>query len=229
MPTLYKAVRLDHTSHWDKKTIWEAGKIIKPDSFALHDDSCGHGIHASEQLLDAAGYQSGPSDYCLVEPIGEIRKGYDKWRCESVRCLEFIEKDRLDKIAGFKLWESNHPVNPLLIDRDKTLGLEKLLHQWASVGSSARASVGDSVGFSVWASVGDSVGSSVWAYIGGLFPSIQSWKYAEKHGSDPWRPLLTLWNGGYVPSFYGKLWRLHTGEDAKVVLELTKDVVEASS
>ena len=180
MPTLYKAVRLDHTSHWDKKTIWEAGKIIKPDSFALHDDSCGHGIHASEQLLDAAGYQSGPSDYCLVEPIGEIRKGYDKWRCESVRCLEFIEKDRLDKIAGFKLWESNHPVNPLLIDRDKTLGLEKLLHQWASVGSSARASVGDSVGFSVWASVGGSVG----ALKGMVFPG-GSWVGVARGRSKP--------------------------------------------
>jgi len=75
------------------------------------------------------------------------------------------------------------------------------------------------VGDSVWDSVGDSVGDSVWAYTGGLFPNITQWKYAEKLGPDPWRPFLTLWYAGYVPSFDGKTWRLHAGKDAKIVLE----------
>jgi len=94
---------------------------------------------------------------------------------------------------------------------------------WASVGDSVWASVRDSVwasvGDSVWASVGASVGDSVWAYTGGLFPNITQWKYAEKLGPDPWRPFLTLWYAGYVPSFDGKTWRLHAGKDAKIVLE----------
>jgi hypothetical protein len=97
----------------------------------------------------------------------------------------------------------------------------------ASVGASVWASVGDSVRASVWASVGDSVWASVWAsvgaYCGGLFPNIKTWKYAEKLGPDPWRPLLTLWYAGYVPSFDGKTWRLHAGKDAKVVAQWTKE------
>jgi hypothetical protein len=94
-----------------------------------------------------------------------------------------------------------------------------------SVGDSVRASVGASVRDGVWDSVWDSVGASVrdgvWAYIGGLFPNITAWKYAEKLGHDPWRPLLTLWYAGYVPSFDGKTWRLHSGKDAKIVFEYT--------
>ena len=93
---------------------------------------------------------------------------------------------------------------------------------WASVRDSVGASVGDSVRDSVWDSVSDSVwdsvSDSVWAYIGGLFPNITTWKYAEKLGRDPWRPLLTLWYAGYVPSFDGKTWRLHRGEKAEIVL-----------
>jgi len=84
---------------------------------------------------------------------------------------------------------------------------------WDSV---VRDSVRDSM---VWDSVRDSVRDSVWAYIGGLFPNIKEWKYAEKLGSDPWRPLLTLWYAGYVPSFDGTTWRLHTGKKARVVLK----------
>jgi hypothetical protein len=90
---------------------------------------------------------------------------------------------------------------------------------WDSVWASVGASVWDSVWASVWASVGASVGASVWAYVGGLFPNIKEWRYAEKLGTDPWRPLLTLWYAGYVPSFDGKTWRLHSEKDAKVVFE----------
>ena len=101
----------------------------------------------------------------------------------------------------------------------------------ASVGASVWASVWDSiwasVGASVWASVGASVWDSVWAYCGGLFPSITVWKYAEKLGPEPWRPLLTLWYAGYVPSFDGKTWRIHAGKDAKVVAQWTKEEIKA--
>jgi hypothetical protein len=94
---------------------------------------------------------------------------------------------------------------------------------WASIGDSVWASIGDSVWASIGDSVWDSVGDSVRAYIGGQFPNITSWKYAEKLGSDPWRPLLTLWYAGYVPSFDGKTWRLHAGKKAKIVLEWTPE------
>jgi hypothetical protein len=71
---------------------------------------------------------------------------------------------------------------------------------------------------SVRASVRASVWASFWAYIGGLFPSIKSWEYVPNN-PDPWRPLLNLWYSGYLPSFDGKTWRLHTGKKADVFLE----------
>jgi len=95
-----------------------------------------------------------------------------------------------------------------------------------SVGDSVWDSVGDSVGDSVWASVGDSVRASVWdsvwdsvwasvwasvgAYIGSLFPIKKLKQFA---------PAVELWKLGLVPSFDGKLWRLHGGKDAKILWE----------
>ena len=109
---------------------------------------------------------------------------------------------------------------------------------WASVWDSVRASVGasvwasvgdsvwDSVGDSVWDSVGDSVGASVWAYIGSLFP-IEEWKYIDyknplfKKGEYPFQSLVDLWKAGLVPSFDGKVWRLHGGKKGEVLWEGT--------
>ena len=63
------------------------------------------------------------------------------------------------------------------------------------------------------------VWDSVRAYVGSRCPGITSWKYAEKLGPTPWAPLRELWLAGYVPSFDGTTWRLHSGEKAAVVLE----------
>ncbi len=84
-----------------------------------------------------------------------------------------------------------------------------------SVGASVRASVRDSVGDSVWDSVGDSVRDSVWdsvrAYNGSLFPKIKKWKYCEKikEKGYPFKSAVKLWKMGLVPSYDGKVWRLH--------------------
>ena len=248
----YKSVRLDHTSHWDKKTKWKEGEIITPDSFDPNPKlDCGHGIHICDTLLGTLSYQEDSSEYCLVEPIGQQVIFKDKIRCESVRCIRFLEPEELDEFAGFKLWETNHPVNPFLLGRDENLALEKLLKEWVAVQDSVWYSVRDSVrdsvwdrvqgsvrgsiGYSVWYSVWDSVRNSVvnsvrasvwnsiYAYMGGLFPSIKKWKGIEKLGLDPWRPLLTLWYGGYVPSFDGTTWKLHAGEKAEIVFELKEE------
>jgi len=105
---------------------------------------------------------------------------------------------------------------------------------WASVRASVRDSVGTSVGdsvrasvwASVWASVGasvwDSVGASVWdsvwGYIGSFFPKIKVWKYIECHlNIYPFQSAVDLWKMGLVPSFDGKLWRLHGGEKGKIL------------
>ena len=105
---------------------------------------------------------------------------------------------------------------------------------WDSVWDSVRDSVGDSVRGSVWASVGDSVGDSVWAsiwasiwaYIGSLF-SIKTWKHINyenplfKRGEYPFQSLVDLWKAGLVPSFDGKVWRLHGGKKGEVLWEGT--------
>ena len=94
---------------------------------------------------------------------------------------------------------------------------------WASVGASVRDSVWDSVGDSVWDSVGASVGASVWAYIGSLFPNITGWKCAPKTDGYPYQPCVDLWKRGFVASFVGKVWRLHSGPKATIVYEWTQE------
>jgi hypothetical protein len=122
-----------------------------------------------------------------------------------------------------------------------------MLRKWASVWDSVRDSVGDSVRASVWDSVGDSVGASVWdsvwasvrasvwdsvwdsvgdsvwAYIGSFF-ILPIWK-GIKHprGKYPFAPCVQLWKLGLVPSFDGKVWRLHGGEKAKVLFEISAE------
>jgi len=92
----------------------------------------------------------------------------------------------------------------------------------ASVWASVRASVWDSVWASVWDSVWDSVGDSIYAYISSLFPNIKKWRGIEhKEGINPFQSGIDLWHMGLVPSFDGKVWRLHKGEKAEVVLEIT--------
>jgi len=152
-----------------------------------------------------------------------------------------------EKELGYKFSEVLFPYYPLKGNPKKVTQKEiELLSQWASVrasvgdsvGASVRASVGDSVGASVWASVGASVwasvgasvgdsvgasvGDSVGAYISSLFPNIRKWKYFEhEEGENPFQPCIDLWRAGFVPSFDGDTWRLHSGKKAEVVYNLT--------
>ena len=89
-------------------------------------------------------------------------------------------------------------IDPLKLDRvDVTKKEIELLRVWASVRPS------------VWASVRD----SVWAYTSSFF-SIKKW--INFKGSKPFDSCIKLWNAGLVPSFDGKIWRLH-GKDGKIV------------
>jgi len=103
---------------------------------------------------------------------------------------------------------------------------------WASVGASVRASVGASVGASVrasvgdsvWASVGASVGDSVWASVGANFHNIKDWKYVNhEENVYPFQCYVDLQEKGFIPSFDGKIWRLHAGKKAEIVFEIARD------
>ena len=64
-----------------------------------------------------------------------------------------------------------------------------------------------------WASVRASVRDSLWTYLGWIFaPAIPQWQ--ENY---PYLACVDLWHRGFVPSFDGKLWRLHAGPSAKIV------------
>ena len=276
-PIYYKTVNLDHCSHYDKTTPWTPGEVVTvEDADPDPEAGFGRGLHCSPSLLEAVGYQAGASEYLEVRPLDIIAVSTGKVRGKSVLPVRYLSAEETDTLAGFKLWEANHPVNPLLIEPGDLESAKRELIHWdsvrdsvgdsvgASVVASVWASVGNSVGASVWSRVGDSVRdsvgdsvsrsvrnsvgdsvsrsvprsvrnrvrdrvgasvgvsvwASVWAYTGGLFPGITSWKYAEGLGAVPWRPLLNLWYAGYVPSFDGKTWRLHTGKNAKVVWEV---------
>jgi len=103
---------------------------------------------------------------------------------------------------------------------------------WLSVGDSVRTYLGWSVCCSMRCLVGDfvwcSVRNSVWdfarAYVSSLFPNIKKWKYIKhKEGVNPFQSGIDLWHMGLVPSFDGKVWRLHKGKKAEVVLEITRE------
>jgi hypothetical protein len=107
---------------------------------------------------------------------------------------------------------------------------------WSSVWNPVWDSVRDSVWDSVWDSVRDSVWDSVWdsvrssvsnsvgAYIGSLFPNITKWKGIDhKEGIYPFESCAKLWKIGFVPTFDGEIWRLHQGENMKVVFEIDKN------
>ena len=138
-------------------------------------------------------------------------------------------------------------VNPLTLPSEPLSEAIPLLMEWASVGDSVgasvrdsvRASVGDSVRASVWDSVWDSVRASVrasvrdsvrdsvrasvwasvWASVegyAGSFFRLPQWR--KKY---PYHSVVALYNLGMVPSFDGKLWRLHQGPQAKIVFSAT--------
>ena len=70
-----------------------------------------------------------------------------------------------------------------------------------SVWDSVRDSVWDSVGYYVWGSVMDSVSDPIYAYISSFFNIDYHYDFS---------PAIKLWNMGLVPSFDGKIWRLHS-------------------
>jgi len=115
---------------------------------------------------------------------------------------------------------------------------------WSSIWDNVGRCVGDSVWSSIWDNVGRYVGGSVWdsvwgrgsawdslsgsiedsvwdsvgAYISSLYPNIEKWKdINHSEGENPFQPCIDLWRKGFVPSFDGKTWRLHAGENAEIV------------
>ena len=222
------------------------GKKFICDDFSKNEKECDKGFYATD--IDGLIYcmNNSKSNRIFEVEVGGRSKVFNEYkqRYEEqtiVRMLSENEVRQLIREQSDKMdWDYYHacyPVNPLELDipfnKDKAL---KLLKEWASAWDSVRASVGDSVWDSVgdsvqdsaWdsvrASVGDSVWDSLYAYISSLFPNIKKWKYIEhKEGVNPFQSSIDLWHMGLVPSFDGKVWRLHKGKKAEVVLEISEE------
>jgi len=107
------------------------------------------------------------------------------------------------KVYIFNLEEVKNPIYPFKIEPPEiTEEVLKLLK----------------IGASVW----DSIRGSIWAYIGSFF-KIKKWKYIDykkepfnKIKGYPFQSAVDLWKMGLVPSYDGKIWRLHGLKDGKV-------------
>jgi len=244
MKTYYKLAKPDGFDFYTGKTInyrEGIGKTILCPNGDKTKGICSSGvIHASADINDAVKYAKLPFSAYIIQGKPVVA---DKDKCGFLKIEVISEIIDIDSACGWNYTEAINPINPLKIKPKKVTKNDiELLKKWASVRDSVRASVGASVGDSVgdsvrasvrasvgdsvWDSVGDSVGDSVWAsvwdsvwaYLSSYF-DLQEWKYVgHKKGENPYQPCIDLWNKGLVPSFDGKLWRLH-GKEGKILWE----------
>ena len=214
---------------------FKIGKKYHCKDFDESDTECSRGFYATD--IDGLPYAYNIHKKVFECEVSGKSKEFNiyKRRYENFELIREVSKDELielakprDLILGYKLSEIINPINPLLIKRGEVSGKEiESLKQWASVRASVWDSVGASVGASVWDSVRASVRDSVWdsmgAYISSIFPNIKKWKYIDhKKGINPFQYGADLWKAGLVSSYSNGIWRLHSGEKAKIIYELKK-------
>jgi hypothetical protein len=216
---LYKVLNADLTSPY-QGFRFELGKEYHCDDFDSNkDNECSRGFYTVNfDGLSSAFRQDKKVFACEVwgksVEINEFKRRY-----EYIKILRKLTKKEImdglkngSEFAGCDLLHISFPVNPLKKEKSITEKEIELLKKWASVWDSVKASV--------WASLGASVGASVGAYISSFFYGIEKWKGIEhKAGENPFQSGIDLWKRGFVPSFDGEKWRLHTGPNAKIVYE----------
>ena len=214
----------------DGKVYWKAGmdshdKLMEEFNLSRLDNTC-----SPDDMTLAKVEITPPADvkYPYLHPelkwilkIDERREPFWWDSTHAFAANEACDKWKEQIYSGINLKEALNPIDPRKIRVHKVTEADiAALKKWASVWASVR----DSVGASVWASVRDSVGDSVGAYQGSLFTKITDWKYVKhESGIYPFQPSVDLWKRGFVPSFDGKIWRLHQGKDMKVVYEIKKE------
>jgi hypothetical protein len=215
--TFFKAVRMDRTSHRDKKTTWQKGNPIFVDN-AVQGGSCGVGLHASPRLLDTLQYQGSDSVYCEVELVEILGSDGTKSRAKGARVLKWLGRADTNRIAGFDLWAINHPFHPWSIKAKKrqTKTLERLGRAWLEVRKSSYWSALQTYGNNKKLNVGTLSGiamkrlagienQEVTGFVASAFAGCDiDFKDApEGFRNAPWQPLMFLWNAGYVPTYQG--------------------------
>jgi hypothetical protein len=245
--TMYKLTRPDGFDFYSGTINYREaiGTIIRVIDFDPPEKGpCGKGLHASTNPNDCFIGAKIPCAAFRVEGLQPIAKDNRKTRYRALEVIEEITD--LDDLFGWNYLAAISPIHPFDITPPEiTEKHVRLLKTWASVRAGVLDSVGESVGKSVWASVRasvresvDSVRESVWesvwssvresvresvwesvgAYIGSFFPNIKKWRGVDhKKGVYPFQPTVTLWKQGLVPSYDGKIWRLHGGKKAEIL------------
>ena len=191
-----------------KKVLSGELKNYEPDSHTSIADYFGYKAE-KEDILNKYEYDPINKIFAIDQQNAKIK--------DHIEIHEWLEK------ADWKTIVEPLIIKPIInpfVDRNITEATPEdleLLKKWASVRASVRASVGDSVRDSVWdsvrASVEDSVLDSVWDSVEAYVSSYFSIDYKFDFSS-----AIKLWEKGIIPSFNGKVWRLH-GKDGKVIWE----------
>jgi len=217
---LYKVLNNDLTSPY-QGFEFELGKKYVCENFDTSDEDCSNGFYAVDFNGLVYAFNQNSEKYSVFEvEVGGRSKEFNQFkrRYEEITIIRELTEDEIksgllacEESEGYKVCEACYPIHPFVIEPIPLEDAKKLLQEWkkvrASVWNSVRDSVRDSVCDSVWNSVWNSVG----AYVSSLFPNIKKWKYVDhEEGVNPFQSCVDLWKGGYVPSFDGKTWRLHT-------------------
>lgn len=221
----YKVLTKDLKSPF-KNFQYEIGEEYVCEEFDEGDEKCSDGFYATDVEGILYSFNKQKNNKVFEVEVSGKSKIFDQFKqrferqtiirevpMEELKQLVKAEDEKLD----YKFEEAMFPFNPLFGEpKEVTEEIKELLNKWASV----RDSVWNSVWGSVRGSVRDSVWASVNAYIGSIFPKIKKWKYAKhEEGVYPFQPAVDLWYKGFVPSFDGEIWRLHSGERGQVVFE----------
>ena len=225
----YKVLNKDKTSPF-KNFKYKLGKEYHcPEIDMCKNNDCSYGLYATnlEGIL-YSNLSDGKQVYECEVRGKEVVIDQFKQRFEYLKLIRKVPLKELEpllkkesKKLGYDLYRALIPVNPLAFKPSKPTKKDIAnLKKWYSVRDSVGYSVRDSVGYSV----GDAVRDSVWAYISSLFPDIKEWKHIDhKKGINPFQSCIDLWHRGFVPSFDGEIWRLHSGKKAEIVFEIHKD------
>jgi len=196
----YKLAREDGWDFYTGNTInyrENIGKVVKCPNPDPKMGVCSAGvIHASKSPNECFVGASIPCSAYKVK--GKPTCGDEtKYGFIELEVLEEIED--LDTLFGWKYCEAKNPLNPFTLGKKSPIKSDfEELKRWHSMRD------------------------SVWAYVGSLFPNIKQWvNVKHRKGEYPFQSVVNLWKRGFVASYDGEKWRLHSGEKAEIVWEGT--------
>ena len=179
-------------------------KVFTKDKINIEDDS-----QDAETWVNNLNFKKIVPELIIKDIVNPFKlKKVEKVSEKDIKLLKKWNSvmDSVVNSVGYSVWNSNSVGNSVVDSVMDSVGYSVV----GSVMGSVRNSVWNSVRNSVWNSVED----SVYTYISSFFDI----KYRYDFSS-----CVELWNKGLVPSFDGETWRLHSGEKAEIVFEISKE------